>query len=188
MRRGSAHWIVAFGVALTVAGCSAAAASSTGSAGSTSSTSHVGSTGGTSSAAGKGNNDRVPVPATAYLSVVQHYNLPDQASRGPGYELTYAVTDKQVIARLAAMINALPVASDQNIAVPCTSTMGPAYQLDFQDSKAAQPTAEVSILCFGVDVTVGSHQEPTLSMGPMGDTRFLGEVGALLGPSMPKNG
>lgn len=102
--------------------------------------------------------------------------------------MSYDVTDKQVIARLAAMINALPVAPSSNVEVPCTSSMGPAYQLDFRDSKTAPATAEVAIVCFGVLVTVRSHQEPTRSMGSMGDTRFLQEVGALLDPSMPKDG
>jgi len=82
------------------------------------------------------------VPATAYLRVVQNYNLPHQSPRTAGpYSLTYDVTDKKVIARLAAMISALPVAPDQNIAVPCASSMGPAYELDFRDSKTAPDTS-----------------------------------------------
>ncbi|WP_370353416.1 hypothetical protein [Catenulispora sp. EB89] len=129
------------------------------------------------------------MPATAYLRVVQNYNVPVQSTRTAGpYSLTYDVTDKKVIARLAAMISALPVAPDQNIAVPCTSSMGPAYELDFRDSKNAPDTADAAIVCFGVDVTVGSHLEPTRTMGPMGDTHFLSEVEALLDPFMPKAG
>lgn len=128
---------------------------------------------------------RDAVPATAYLSVVQHY-FPGVTLQGPGPQsASYAVTDKQIIARLAALINAVPVAPEPNIIAPCPSSLGPAFLLDFRDSATAAPAAEVAIVCFGVIVTVHGRQEPVLSAGTAGNGQLLGTVVELLGQHAP---
>ncbi|MFL6112735.1 MAG: hypothetical protein ACJ786_15490 [Catenulispora sp.] len=127
---------------------------------------------------------------TAYVSVTDNYNynLEGTVSRAPGRRrLEYAVTNEQTITKLAELINALPAAPNQDIVVPCTSSLGPAYKLDFQDSQGAAPVAEVSIVCFGVMVSVHGHNEPIRGDSiPPGDTgSVLQNVAALLADSMP---
>jgi hypothetical protein len=138
--------------------------------------------------AGKGSGTG-EIPATAYLSVVQNYFGASVPARNPGTPRSrYAVTDRQTIARLAALINALPTSPQQNGIVPCPSALSPAYELDFQNAKGdAAPAAEVSIECFGVMVTVHGQREPILSdSASPGAASFLASVASIL--SRPASG
>jgi hypothetical protein len=163
-------------IALVSAGCASSDPASTG-------TVALSSGNGNGSGSGSGG-----VPATAYVSVVENYFPEGAASRAPGsWQLKYAVTNEQTITKLAKLINALPTAPNQNIEIPCTSSMAPAYKLDFQDSQGASPVAEVSIECFGVMVTLRGHDEPIRSDSvPPGEASFLQNVAALLAGSMPQ--
>jgi hypothetical protein len=140
-----------------------------------------------SSGNGRGSGDKIPV--TAYMSVVENYNPDRTASRGPGpWQLKYAVTNEQTITKLAELIDAVPTAPDQNIMVPCPSSLAPAYELDFRDSEGASPVAEVSIECFGVMVTLRGHDEPIRSdsVPPNNASSVLQKVARLLAGSMPQ--
>ena len=106
------------------------------------------------------------VPVTAYVSVVDNYNPKTATTQAPDmWQLKYAVTDEQTIAKLAQLINALPVAPNQDIVHSCPSSLSPAYQLDFQSSATAAPSAEVSIMCFGVMVTLRGHGDEPIRSG-----------------------
>lgn len=141
----------------------------------------------TASSNGRGGGGAVPV--TAYVSVVDNYDPQTAASQAPDmWQLKYAVTDKQTITKLAALINALPAAPNQNVVHPCPSSLSPAYHLDFQSSATASPTAEVSITCFGVMVTLRGHDEPIRSgsVPPDDAGSVLRNVAGLLADSMPR--
>ncbi|MBR7836390.1 hypothetical protein KDL01_24140 [Actinospica durhamensis] len=126
----------------------------------------------------------VTVPATAYLSVIQAYFPYATPTRSAAAKipqrLHFAVTDRQTIARLAAMINALPRSADK-LPSSCPEALGPAFELDFGDGPGKAPRAQVSILCFGVMVSLGAHDEPILSdTGSPGADRFLNTIASLL--------
>lgn len=124
------------------------------------------------------------MPATAYLSVSQNYFPVGTPTRFAGAKipqtLHLAVTDRQTIARLAAMINALPRSANQEPG-SCPEAWGPAFELDFGDAPGDAPRAQVSILCFGVMVSIGAHSEPILSdtSSPSAD-QFLKTIATLL--------
>jgi hypothetical protein len=165
---------LACAIALSAAGCA-----STGPA-STDAVKAVSSSGGGSSS-GSG-----PVPATAYLSVTQNYFANAATAPPTGMaRLRYAVTDQRTIARLAALINALPVDPRQQID-PCPSSLAPAYELDFQSAKNTKPVAEIAIVCFGVMVTLHGQNKPFLNDStPPGKTSFLAAVTSLLSAYVP---
>jgi hypothetical protein len=122
------------------------------------------------------------VPVSRYLSVVQYYGVHNDQSGTLG-QRRFTVTDPAAIAKLAALIDALPVAPKQWIH-PCISGMAPAYQLDFQDTKDAGAAMSVAIDCFGVVVSVGGHQEPMLSDSAtsVDVMAFLSQVQTLMAP------
>jgi hypothetical protein len=128
------------------------------------------------------------IAAAAYLSVTENYFAHATAALGQG-PLRFAVTDQRTIARLAALIDSLPTAPDQ-VMSPCPSSMAPAYGLEFRDAKDTAPVAEVSMMCFGVMVTVQGHGEPILSYptSPSGEASFLSSVSSLLSASTPGAG
>ncbi|MBS2551520.1 hypothetical protein KGQ19_32095 [Catenulispora sp. NL8] len=78
------------------------------------------------------------------------------------------------------MIDTLPPAKGRVVMIPCSSSLAPAYELDFGDSAGAAPVAEVSVECFGVLVTVDGKSKPTLSLDSVGEEQFLSEVGSVL--------
>lgn len=120
------------------------------------------------------------VPTTAYLAVVQHYDVPGSA---PG-QLRYAVTDHKTIAQLAALVNALPAAPDQkNIIIPCPEQTAPAFDLDFQDAKGGKVLAQADFECFGVMVADGARNVPVLSSSVSpGTPSLIDQVEAILAP------
>lgn len=139
-------------------------------------------------------NGEVPVtaagvPVTAAVSVIDNYDPETAASQAPDmWQVKYAVTDEQTITKLAELINSLPTAPNQNVVHPCPSSLSPAYQLDFQSSASATPTAVVSIMCFGVMVTLPGHDEAIrVGSAPPDDMgSVLRNVAALLAGSMPQ--
>ncbi|WP_194894519.1 hypothetical protein [Catenulispora pinisilvae] len=117
------------------------------------------------------------------MSVIENYFPAPEPSKYPVPEQKrFAVTDKQAITRLAAMVNALPVAKDVVI-TPCSSQFAPAYELDFGASARTATIAQVSVECFGVMVTVDGKSKPTLSLASVGEDQFLREVGSVLAGS-----
>jgi hypothetical protein len=121
--------------------------------------------------------------AAGYVSVTENYFADVTAARGHG-PLRFAVTNRRMIARLAALIDSLPTAPNQ-VMTPCPSSMAPAYDLDFRDAKDAASVAEVSLMCFGVMVTVHGRGGPILSYptSPSGEASFLSSVSSLLSAS-----
>lgn len=123
------------------------------------------------------------MPVTPYVSVIENYFPVPEPSKYPGPEQKrFAVTDKQVITRLAAMVNALPVAKGV-VMTPCAAQLAPAYELDFGASAGTATVAQVSVECFGVLVTVDGKSKPTLSLASVGQQQFLREVGSVLAGS-----
>jgi hypothetical protein len=119
------------------------------------------------------------VPETAYLSVVQNYDVAGVAPE----QLRYAVTDHKTIAQLAALIDVLSIAPNQNIIDPCPKESAPAFSLDFQDAKGGKVLAQVDFECFGVMGTRDGQDVPILSSSTSpGAPSLLDRVGAILAP------
>ena len=168
----TAHTVaLACAIALLAVGCASSTAASSDAVKSAS-----------NSSLGSGSGE---VPATTYLSVAENYFPNATEAPTPGKTpLRFDVTDQQTIARLAALIDALPTAPQQNIITPCPSSLAPAYELDFQDAKNTMPVAEISIECFGVMVTVHGQSKPILSgVVPDSKVSLLSSVGSLLAAS-----
>ena len=170
---------LACAIALSAAGC----ASSTGRASTDAVVATSSSVGGNVGSSGRSSGD---VPTAAYLSVTENYfaNAAVVAPAGMA-RLKYAVTDQRTIARLAALINALPTDPRPKIN-PCPSALAPAYELDFQSAKDTKPVAEVTVVCFGVYVTVNGQREQLLNDSTAaGKMSFLAAVTSLLSGYVP---
>ena len=174
---------LACALALLAVGCASGGSASKDSAVSVSTSSGGGGLGNAGSSGGSSEK----VFATAYLSVTENYFADATVVPPKGMApVRYAITDQRTIARLAALINSLPTDPRQEI-TPCPSSLAPAYELDFQSAKDAQPVAEVSIQCFGVMVTARGKNEPILSeSAPPGAASFLAGVASIL--SRPVSG
>jgi hypothetical protein len=175
---------LACAIALSAAGCASSGPASTAAAVVTSGSG--GGNAGSGGSSGGGTRGGGDVPTTAYLSVTENY-FADAAVVAPTgmARLRYAVTDQRTIARLAALINALPTDPRPEIN-PCPSALAPAYELDFQSAKDAKPVAEVAVVCFGVYVTVNGQREQLLNDATAaGKTSFLAAVTSLLAGYVP---
>ncbi|WP_034264597.1 hypothetical protein [Actinospica robiniae] len=121
------------------------------------------------------------VPDTAYLAVVQNYDVP--IGKGGPRQLRYTVTDRKTIAQLTALINALPAAPKQSNPPSCPEEVAPAFDLQFQDTKGGKVLAQVDFECFGVWVTLDGKDEPLLSSSTSpGAPSLINRVEAILAP------
>jgi len=127
----------------------------------------------------------IAVPVTAYLSVVQNYDVPVRGD-GPG-QWRYTVTDRETITELDELIGGLPTSETQS-AIPCSSQEAPAFDLLFRDAKGGKPVAQVDVVCFGVLTTTQGHDEPVrVFTSPSGQLDFLRKVESLLEPYAPRS-
>jgi hypothetical protein len=118
------------------------------------------------------------VPATAYLAATL-----SPGGNPPGAPRTVAVTDRAVIAKIAALVNALPTAAQGGV-YSCPAAQGGDLALAFGASASSAPLARVDILlsgCQGVTVTLGHTAEPGLDDTGGTPPYFPDAVAALLG-------
>jgi hypothetical protein len=125
------------------------------------------------------------VPVAPYLIVTFH---PGFNATGPG-PAPHVVTDRSKIAKVAALINALPVRPVGEV-FSCPVDMGTALGLTFRSAPGGAVLAEVDIKlggCGGVDVTIGGASEPNLVAESTYPSGLAGQVESIVGLALPGN-